>query len=52
MHSFDIVFAGANMLLARLANRAAKPNGQYYVPNEHIEEFMAKQKVQDLPGNF
>lgn len=41
---------GANMLLARLATKAAKPDGQYYVPNEHIEDFMVKQHVKDLPG--
>lgn len=38
------------MLLARLANRAAKPNGQYYVTSEYVEEFMRKQNVRDLPG--
>ncbi|XP_035207104.1 DNA repair protein REV1-like isoform X2 [Stegodyphus dumicola] len=41
---------GSNMLIARLANKYAKPNGQHYVCNEEIEEFMKKQKVQDLPG--
>ncbi|GFT55735.1 DNA repair protein REV1 [Nephila pilipes] len=41
---------GSNMLLARLANKVAKPNGQHYVHDSNIEKFMKKQKVGDLPG--
>lgn len=40
------------MLIARLANKSAKPNGQYFVPDEKIEEFMLRQQVKDLPGNI
>ncbi|GFY73330.1 DNA repair protein REV1, partial [Trichonephila inaurata madagascariensis] len=41
---------GGNMLLARLANKAAKPNGQHYVSKSDVEEFMKNQNVGDLPG--
>ncbi|GIY76070.1 hypothetical protein CEXT_772421 [Caerostris extrusa] len=38
------------MLIARLANKVAKPNGQHYIFESEIEEFMKKQKVAELPG--
>ncbi|GIY01063.1 hypothetical protein CDAR_419441 [Caerostris darwini] len=41
---------GCNMLIARLANKVAKPNGQHYICESEIEEFMKKQKVAELPG--
>ncbi|XP_015925771.2 DNA repair protein REV1 [Parasteatoda tepidariorum] len=41
---------GSNMLLARLATKIGKPNGQYHVLDSDVEEFMKKQKVDDLPG--
>jgi DNA repair protein REV1 len=40
----------SNMLLARLATRQAKPNGEYYVGRGYEQEFISKQKVLDLPG--
>uniref|UniRef100_A0A0K0EJ34 DNA repair protein REV1 n=1 Tax=Strongyloides stercoralis TaxID=6248 RepID=A0A0K0EJ34_STRER len=39
---------GENMLLARLATKKAKPNGQFVV--ENIKKFMSQVKVVDLPG--
>lgn len=39
-----------NMLLSRLATRKAKPNGQYRVTNEMVEQFMSEQSLEDLPG--
>ncbi|CAF4692380.1 unnamed protein product, partial [Rotaria socialis] len=41
---------GSSLLLARLATRQAKPNGQYYVEKGYEQEFIAKQKILDLPG--
>lgn len=41
---------GHNILLARLATKKAKPRGQYRVHHESISEFMAEQKLADLPG--
>lgn len=38
------------MLVARLATRKAKPNGQYYVTSDEVCQFMKKQKIEDLPG--
>jgi len=38
------------MLLARLATRQAKPNGQYYIEKGYEQEFISKQKILDLPG--
>ncbi|CAF0919897.1 unnamed protein product [Rotaria sordida] len=40
----------SNMLLARLATRQAKPNGQYYIEKGYEQEFISKQKILDLPG--
>ncbi|CAF2988305.1 unnamed protein product [Rotaria sp. Silwood2] len=40
----------SNMLLARLATRQAKPNGQFYVEKGYEQEFISKQKILDLPG--
>lgn len=39
-----------NMLLARMATRVAKPNGQYFLPPEEVLNFLTHQKVHDLPG--
>jgi nucleotidyltransferase/DNA polymerase involved in DNA repair len=39
-----------NMLLARLATRKAKPNGQFYIPPADVEKFIAGLSVEDLPG--
>lgn len=39
-----------NMLLARMATKIAKPNGQYFLPANEVCEFLGKQKIQDLPG--
>lgn len=41
---------GSNMLLARLATRHAKPNGQFLVRDEQVEVFMKKEKISSLPG--
>ncbi|CAF5219014.1 unnamed protein product, partial [Rotaria magnacalcarata] len=41
---------GSSLLLARLATRQAKPNGQYYVEKGYEQEFISKQKILDLPG--
>ena len=39
-----------NILLARLANRRAKPNGQYLLPLEDVPAFLSELSVDDLPG--
>ena len=39
-----------NMLLARMATRKAKPNGQYYLPMIEAKSYLADQPVADLPG--
>lgn len=41
---------GSNMLLARLATKKAKPNGQYMLPKSAADSFLLKLKVSDLPG--
>lgn len=41
---------GSNKLLARLATRKAKPDGQFYMTQEHIETCIGTLNVQDLPG--
>ena len=46
------VSAGAaqNMLLARMATRVAKPDGQHFISAENVADFLHRQRVQDLPG--
>lgn len=39
-----------NMLLARVATRVAKPNGQYLLPMQEAESFLSSLPVGDLPG--
>lgn len=41
---------GSNMLLARLVTKVAKPNGQHFLPEDEVDNFMKEQKVEDLPG--
>lgn len=41
---------GANRLQARLATKKAKPNGQFHLLEENVEEFIAEMNVADLPG--
>ncbi|XP_070561511.1 DNA repair protein REV1-like isoform X2 [Ptychodera flava] len=40
----------ANILLARMATRVAKPNGQFYLEPDNVAEFIKTQLVKDLPG--
>ncbi|XP_038706963.1 DNA repair protein REV1 isoform X2 [Tripterygium wilfordii] len=39
-----------NMLMARLATRVAKPNGQCYIPPERVDEHLHQLPVEALPG--
>ncbi|CAN4112143.1 unnamed protein product [Withania somnifera] len=39
-----------NMLIARLATRIAKPDGQCYIPAEKVEEHLCELPVKALPG--
>ncbi|KAL9580582.1 MAG: hypothetical protein Q9212_004412 [Teloschistes hypoglaucus] len=41
---------GANILLAKLALRKAKPAGQYHVKPEEVLDFVGAVTVQELPG--
>ncbi|XP_075094277.1 DNA repair protein REV1 isoform X3 [Nicotiana tabacum] len=41
---------GGNMLMARLATRTAKPDGQCYIPAEKVEEHLRELPVKALPG--
>lgn len=42
--------AGPNLLVARLVTRRAKPDGQCYIEQDDVAEFMAEQRISDLPG--
>ncbi|RVD85982.1 uncharacterized protein DFL_004279 [Arthrobotrys flagrans] len=44
------VGGGANVLLAKLALRKAKPAGQYHLKPDEFVEFVSPLKVRDLPG--
>ncbi|GAQ82378.1 DNA repair protein REV1 [Klebsormidium nitens] len=39
-----------NLLLARMATRKAKPNGQHHIEFGHVAEYMAELPVGKLPG--
>ncbi|CAA7409746.1 unnamed protein product [Spirodela intermedia] len=39
-----------NMLMARLATRVAKPNGQFFIPPEKVDEYSKELPVEALPG--
>lgn len=41
---------GSNKLQARLATRRAKPNGQFHLREEEVDEYMKHIPVKDLPG--
>ncbi|KAG9440398.1 hypothetical protein H6P81_020563 [Aristolochia fimbriata] len=39
-----------NMLMARLATKKSKPNGQYYIPSNKVEEYLYNLQIKALPG--
>ncbi|TMS06938.1 DNA repair protein REV1, partial [Larimichthys crocea] len=41
---------GSNILLARLATRKAKPEGQYFLKSEEVDDFIRDLPVTSLPG--
>ncbi|XP_064611055.1 DNA repair protein REV1-like [Liolophura sinensis] len=41
---------GPNILLAKMATRNAKPNGQFYLGPDQVTEFIGPKLVKDLPG--
>ncbi|XP_018418937.1 PREDICTED: DNA repair protein REV1 isoform X2 [Nanorana parkeri] len=41
---------GSNILLARMATRKAKPDGQYHLKPEEVDYFITGQLVTSLPG--
>ncbi|GAX76094.1 hypothetical protein CEUSTIGMA_g3537.t1 [Chlamydomonas eustigma] len=41
---------GPNILVARLATRRGKPNGQFHVPRTRVMEFLSELPVEQLPG--
>uniref|UniRef100_A0A8C5P6Q6 DNA repair protein REV1 n=1 Tax=Leptobrachium leishanense TaxID=445787 RepID=A0A8C5P6Q6_9ANUR len=41
---------GSNILLARMATRRAKPDGQYHLKPEEVDDFIRGQLVNSLPG--
>lgn len=41
---------GSNILLARMATRKAKPDGQYHLQPDEVDDFIRGQLVTNLPG--
>ncbi|XP_031272689.1 DNA repair protein REV1 isoform X3 [Pistacia vera] len=39
-----------NMLMARLATRTAKPNGQCYIPPQRVDDYLHHLPIKALPG--
>ncbi|KAK3580894.1 hypothetical protein CHS0354_008176 [Potamilus streckersoni] len=39
-----------NILLAKMATKKAKPNGQFYLTSEDVKDFIVSQSVKDIPG--
>lgn len=46
----NLVCSGSNILLARLATRKAKPDGQYFLRSEEVDDFIRDLLVTSLPG--
>lgn len=44
--------SGSNILLARLATRKAKPDGQYFLRSEDVDDFIRDLPVTSLPGKY
>jgi DNA repair protein REV1 len=44
------VFVGSSILIARMATRIAKPDGQHYVATGDVATFILDKAVKDLPG--
>lgn len=49
-HCAASVGIGSNILLARMATRKAKPDGQYHLKPEEVDDFIRGQLVTNLPG--
>lgn len=45
-------FVGSNILLARMATRKAKPDGQYHLHPDEVDDFIRGQLVTNLPGKY
>jgi hypothetical protein len=45
-------FIGSNILLARMATRKAKPDGQYHLQPDEVDDFIRSQLVTNLPGKY
>ncbi|KAJ8304491.1 hypothetical protein KUTeg_018074 [Tegillarca granosa] len=41
---------GSNILLAKMATKKAKPNGQYYLGADEVLEFIHDQSIDNIPG--
>ncbi|VDK74849.1 unnamed protein product [Litomosoides sigmodontis] len=41
---------GNTMLMARIATRHAKPNGQFIIRSDDVDELIKKEKISSLPG--
>ncbi|GAB2219823.1 hypothetical protein Droror1_Dr00007460 [Drosera rotundifolia] len=39
-----------NLLMARLATRSAKPDGQCFIPNEKVDDYLLQLPIKALPG--
>uniref|UniRef100_A0A8C9EIY4 DNA repair protein REV1 n=1 Tax=Pavo cristatus TaxID=9049 RepID=A0A8C9EIY4_PAVCR len=46
----EIASCSSNILLARMATRKAKPDGQYHLKPEEVDDFIRGQLVTNLPG--
>lgn len=47
---FFLNFIGSNILLAKMATKKAKPDGQYHLKPEEVDDFIRGQLVANLPG--
>lgn len=47
---FFLFVLGGNVLLAKMATKKAKPNGQFYLKGDDVMDFMKDQSAQNIPG--
>ena len=52
VHIQALSSSASNILMAKLATRVAKPNGQFHLLPEDAAEFIKDKSISDLPGKY
>ena len=49
---FNLLLEASNILLAKMATRKAKPNGQYHLTSDMVQDFIQTQSIKNIPGKW